>query len=104
MRDLEAKTERVIDPMRFRANIYVDGWPAWAELDMAGREVTLGGAKAKGVKAIVRCSATSVDPQTGEIDSDLPGDLFDHYNHMHCGLYVSIEQSGDLKIGDAVTA
>ncbi|MET0547444.1 MAG: MOSC domain-containing protein [Caulobacterales bacterium] len=104
VRDLEMRTERAIDPMRFRANVYVDGWPAWAELEMAGRSLQLGGAKAKGVKAIVRCSATSVDPWTGEIDSDLPGDLFDHYNHMHCGLYVSVEQSGTLKIGDTVTA
>ena len=56
------------------------------------------------MKKIVRCSATSVDPVTGEIDSDLPGDLFEQYNHMHCGLYVSIEQSGELKLGDTVSA
>lgn len=104
VRDLEARVERPIDPMRFRANVYVEGWPAWAELEMANRKIQLGETQVKGVKAIVRCTATSVDPATGEIDSDLPGDLFDNYNHMHCGLYVSVEQSGALKIGDAVTA
>lgn len=104
VRDLHEKTGRAIDPMRFRANVYVDGWPAWAELEMAGRDIQLGGARVKGVKPIVRCSATCVDPSTGDYDMDLPGDLFEHYNHMHCGLYVSVEEGGELKVGDRVQA
>src|SRR5262249_42420251 len=40
-----------VDPLRFRANVYVQGWPAWAELDLVGREVTVGeGARLKVVK------------------------------------------------------
>jgi len=104
VRDLEDKTERTIDPMRFRANVYVEGWPAWIEMDMAGREIQLGAARVKGVKPIVRCSATCVDPSTGDYDMDLPTYLFTHYNHMHCGLYVSVEEGGAVKVGDGVTA
>jgi uncharacterized protein YcbX len=104
VRDLEAKLERPVDPLRFRANVHVEGWPAWAELEMTGAAVKLGAAEAKGVKPIVRCSATSVDPKTGQTDSDLPGDLFDLYGHMHCGLYVSVEKGGALRVGDAASA
>ena len=104
VRDLEDKTERTIDPMRFRANVYVEGWPAWIEMDRAGREIQLGAARVKGVKPIVRCSATCVDPSTGDYDMDLPTYLFTHYNHMHCGLYVSVEEGGAVKVGDGVTA
>jgi uncharacterized protein YcbX len=100
VRDLEQKIERVIDPMRFRANVYVDGWPAWAEMDMVGQDIQLGAARVKGFKPIVRCSATCVDPSTGDYDMDLPTHLFTHYNHMHCGLYVSVEEGGEVKVGD----
>jgi len=30
LRDLEARLGRPVDPLRFRANLYVEGWPAWA--------------------------------------------------------------------------
>ena len=31
---LEEMVGKKVDPLRFRANLYVEGWPAWAELDM----------------------------------------------------------------------
>ena len=36
--DLENYVGAPVDPLRFRANLYVAGWPAWQELDMVGRE------------------------------------------------------------------
>ena len=35
--DLENYVGAPIDPLRFRANLYVTGWPAWQELDMVGQ-------------------------------------------------------------------
>ena len=26
-----------VNPLRFRGNVYVEGWPAWSELDLVGR-------------------------------------------------------------------
>ena len=53
-----------VDPLRFRGNLYVEGWPAWSELDLVGRELTIGrDARLKVVKRIVRCAATNVDPE-----------------------------------------
>jgi MOSC domain len=30
-----------VDPLRFRANVYVAGWPVWSELDSAQRTMRL---------------------------------------------------------------
>ncbi|MEE2526087.1 MOSC domain-containing protein [Hyphobacterium sp. HN65] len=100
VRDLEAKTGRQIDPARFRGNIMVEGWPAWSELDMAGRELLIGGARLGGLKPIERCVATHVDPHSAERDMDVVSMLREHYGHFNCGLYVEVLGSGRVQPGD----
>lgn len=100
VRDLEARLGRPIDPLRFRANVLVEGWPAWAENDWAGRDIRLGDARLKGVKPIVRCAATHVDPATGERDLDLVAALYETYGHRWCGLYLSVLTNGRVGVGD----
>ncbi|MEI6441269.1 MAG: MOSC N-terminal beta barrel domain-containing protein [Alphaproteobacteria bacterium] len=104
LRDLEAKLGREIDPLRFRANIYVEGWPAWAEDAWEGRDLMVGFAQAKVYKPIQRCIATHVDPVTGERDLDLVKALFDNYGHMNCGIYVHVTNGGRVCLGDACTS
>ena len=101
VRDLEDRIERPIDPLRFRANIYVDGWPAWIENDAKGGEVRLGPVVARVFSPIVRCAATHVDPTTGERDLELVEILHANYGHMFCGIYVSILEGGTIAEGDA---
>jgi uncharacterized protein YcbX len=100
VRDLEARLGVAVDPLRFRANLYVEGWPAWSELDCTGRGLTLGTARAVVVKSIVRCAATHVDPVTGQRDLDLVSALFNHYGHRFCGLYVRVTEDGVIGQGD----
>jgi hypothetical protein len=100
VRDLEARLGRPIDPLRFRANLHVEGWPAWAELDWEGREVGLGTARTRMFKPIVRCAATQVDLETGVRDIDIPAELFRLYGHTLCGIYVHVEASGEVTPGD----
>lgn len=102
VRDLEAKIGKPVDPLRFRANLYVEGWPAWAENGWEGRSLSLGAARAKVYKPIVRCAATAVDPATAARDIDVPAALFEHYGHVLCGIYVHVTQAGALTQGDAV--
>ncbi|WP_183214454.1 MOSC domain-containing protein [Brevundimonas variabilis] len=102
VRDFEARLGRPVDPLRFRANIHVEGWPAWVENDWAGREIAVGGARLAVVKPIVRCGATHVDPATGERDIDLVPALFETYGHRWCGLYLSVMTDGPVAIGDPV--
>jgi hypothetical protein len=101
LRDLATRIGRPVDPLRFRANLYVDGWPAWADLDLAGRELALGSARARVMKPIVRCAAIQVNPDTAERDIDLPAALFEANGNVNCGVYVEVVASGDVCEGDA---
>ena len=101
VRDLEVRLGAPVDPLRFRGNVYVEGWPAWDEMDWTGRVLTLGGAVLEVIKPIVRCAATHVDLDTGLRDLDLVKGLFDAYGHQYCGVYAKIVQGGTLAIGDA---
>jgi uncharacterized protein YcbX len=102
VRDLEQRLGRSLDPLRFRANLYVEGWPAWAENDWEGRAMTLGGAKAKVFKPIVRCAAPDVNPDTAVRDAEITTALFDNYGHTLCGIYLHVTEDGTVKEGDGV--
>ena len=103
VRDLSAKMGVALDPLRFRANLYVEGWPAWVENDWAGRDLMVGWARATVFKPIVRCAATHVDPTTAVADQDVVKALFDAYGHMFCGVYIQMTSAGRVGLGDAVT-
>jgi len=103
VRDLEQRLGHHLDPLRFRANLYVEGWPPWAENDWRGRRLTLGEAEAEVFKPIVRCAAPGVDPASAIRDLDIPGELFRLYGHPHCGIYVQVTRGGMVKVGDAVS-
>jgi len=92
-----------IDPLRFRANVYLDGWPALSELDLVGAEIAIGaGARLKIVKRIVRCAATNVDPDTGARDLAIPDALQRAYGHADCGIYGEVVTPGEIVVGDGV--
>jgi uncharacterized protein YcbX len=92
-----------IDPLRFRANVYLDGWPAWSELGLVGEEIAIGGnARLKIVKRIVRCAATNVDPDTGARDLAIPDALQRAYGHADCGIYGEVATPGEIAVGDRV--
>jgi hypothetical protein len=101
VRDLECRLGRAVDPARFRANVLVDGWPAWSEY---GREpgvpLRLGGAELHLLADIDRCAATHVDPRTGVKDIDMVPELFAHYGHVCCGVYAQVSASGLIAMGN----
>ncbi len=101
VRDLETKIGRPIDPLRMRANIYVEGWPSWAERGMQpGAGLRLGEVMMEVIKPIPRCVAIHVDPRTGARDLDLVAALRTHYGHVDCGLYLRVSAGGRLVEGD----
>jgi uncharacterized protein YcbX len=101
---LETVIGAPVDPLRFRGNVYVAGWPAWHEFDLLGRTLSVGGARLKAVKRIVRCAATNVDPQTGIRDLTIPQTLMQNFDHMDCGVYAEVVVAGDIVVGDTLTA
>ena len=103
VRDLEKKLGRQVDPLRFRANLYIDGWPAWSELDLpSGAEVTIGAVRTSLYKPITRCIATHVDPDTGELDIEMVPALRALYGHLYCGVYLNVTAGGRVETGDPV--
>jgi len=92
-----------VDPLRFRANLYVNGWPAWREFDLLDQEIEVGDkVRLKVVKRIVRCAATNVDPVTGARDLNIPKSLMQSFNHMDCGIYAEVIEGGDIAPGDTL--
>jgi uncharacterized protein YcbX len=101
---VETAVGQAVDPLRFRGNVYVEGWPAWHEFDLLGRELTLGAARVKVVKRIVRCAATDVDPATGTRDLTIPQALQKTFGHADCGVYAEVIGAGEIATGDSVIA
>lgn len=99
VRDLERHAGRPVDPLRFRANLYVDGLPAWSEFDLVGRTLVAGELRLEGVKRTERCAATQVDPATGERDIPVPRILMGAYGHTDCGIYLRVASAGRLAVG-----
>ena len=93
-----------LDPLRFRANVYVSGGSPWAEFDWIGQEIQLGQAKLRVVKRIVRCPATEVNPATGERDAEPPRWLRTHFRHIDLGVYAEVIEGGRVAVGDALEA
>jgi uncharacterized protein len=90
-----------VHPLRFRANLYVTGWPAWREFDLVGQDIAIGkDARLKIVKRIVRCAATDVDPDTGIRDLSIPPTLMRSLGHADCGVYGEVVNGGDIVLGD----
>ena len=102
---VEAAAGAAVNPLRFRGNIYVQGWPAWAELDLVGQEIALGPTiRLKVTKRIVRCAATDVDPDTGIRDLAIPGTLMKSFGHTDCGIYAEVLAGGTVTVGDGLKA
>jgi uncharacterized protein len=89
-----------VDPIRFRANIYFDGAPAWREHDWIGAEIALGAARLRVLSPITRCAATQVNPITAERDLDIPAALDRHFGHINLGIYAEVISAGEIALGD----
>jgi uncharacterized protein YcbX len=103
-RDFAARLGRPVDPLRFRANLYVDGWPAWAENGWKDREFALGAARARVFAPITRCAAPDVDPATAERNIEVTARLHEFYGHLLCGIYVQVTHGGLVAEGDDAVA
>ena len=98
---LETAIGAPINPLRFRGNVYVEGWPAWHEFDLLGQEIAIGeGARLKVVKRIVRCAATNVDPDSGARDLSIPETLLRRFGHADCGIYAEVIEAGKIAAGN----
>ena len=101
---IETLVGQPVHPLRVRANLYVDGWPAWREFDLVGQELAIGDARLKVTKRVMRCAATNVDPDTGIRDLQIPATLMRNLDHADCGIYAKVIAPGDIAPGAEVVA
>lgn len=104
IREIERVIGRPLDPLRFRANIYVDGWEPWAERSLIGATLRAGADVGFHVaEPIGRCAATNVDPQTGARDVQIPRTLNEVFGHDECGIYLTASEPGTITTGDNIS-
>jgi MOSC domain-containing protein len=104
LRAIENMVGQGVHPLRFRANLYVEGWPAWHEFDLLDRTLAIGDVRLKVVKRIVRCAAINVDPDTAKRDLAIPQALQRRLGHGDCGIYAEVTTGGSIAVGDAIMA
>ncbi|MBX3532960.1 MAG: MOSC domain-containing protein [Xanthobacteraceae bacterium] len=102
VRDLSASVGREIHPLRFRANIYLEGWAPWSEFDLIGKTIRAGSVDLKITKKVVRCAATEVNPENAERDIDVPEAIWRKTGETDLGVYARVVTAGNLAEGDSV--
>jgi uncharacterized protein len=102
VQELERALGRPVDPLRFRANLYLEGLPAWAELDWPGRTLRAGAVLCRVAERIERCAATNVDPASAERDLNIPLALRRNWGHIDCGVLLQVTRGGALGAGDSI--
>jgi uncharacterized protein YcbX len=104
VRAIENLVGAPVNPLRFRANLYVEGWPAWHEFDLLDQTLTVGEVRLKVVKRIVRCAAVNVDPDTAQRDLAIPQALQRRLGHADCGIYAEVIEGGTISANDTIAA
>jgi uncharacterized protein YcbX len=99
---IENMVDRPVHPLRFRANLYVSGWPAWHEFDLLDQILVVGETRLKVVKRIVRCAAVNVDPESAARDLNIPQTLMRRLGHADCGIYAEVIAGGSIAVGDTI--
>jgi GntR family transcriptional regulator/MocR family aminotransferase len=102
VRSLEEQWGYKIDPLRFRANFYIDGARPWEEFEWVGSDIRIGDGLFRVDRRNGRCGATNVNPETGRRDLDLPASLRAAFGHKELGIYLVAREGGHVAIGDSV--
>lgn len=98
--DLSARMGHDLSIHRWRGNLWLDGAPAWSEWDWIGRQIRIGEATLTIRERITRCSATTVEPDTGVSNADTLKALEGHFGHQDFGLYATVTTGGKIATGD----
>ena len=104
VRELERVVGRPVDPLRFRANFYLEGVEPWGEFKWLDKEIGIGPARLSVFARTVRCEATNVDPASGARDMAIPAHLMRTWGHQDLGIYAKVLTGGEVRAGAPVAA
>ena len=105
VRELERVVGRPVDPLRFRANFYLEGRRALGRVQVArqGASRHRPGAPFPRSPARVRCEATNVDPASGARDMAIPAHLMRTWGHPDFGVYAKVGRAAPSVAGAPVS-
>ena len=99
---LEQKVGKSINPLRFRANIMIEGGTPWEEFYWVGKKIQIGDCVLEVFKKTQRCAATMVNPLNGDRDINIPKEINSHFGHIDLGVYAKVIKSGKVSNLDKV--
>jgi hypothetical protein len=97
-----------IDTRRFRMTIELEGCEPFEEDTWIGRTLRIGGARVRPFGNVGRCTVTTLDPDTGEVDlptldllRELRGDE-ETSEPLAIGVHCAVVEAGEVVLGDPV--
>ena len=102
VKDLERIIQQTVDPMRFRANLWLEGVPPWVEFDWINKQLKIGSVSLTVIERIDRCAAINVNPKTAERDQNIIKALQSGCSHTDFGVYGHVDSHGTIAVGDTI--
>ena len=102
LRALSEHMGQPLSPLRWRGNLWIDGLEPWVEHSWVAQSFRIGSVVFEGVEPIVRCLATTANPDTGLRDADTLGALNALSGHQDFGLYARVIEPGTLSLDDTL--
>ncbi len=103
VREVQRVAGRPVAPLRFRANIHIEGLPPFSEIDWVGRDLRIGSVGLQVFDRTVRCEATNVDPATAARDMAIPALLQRTWGRTDFGVYARITDPGEIAVSDTLS-
>ena len=100
--DLGRAMDADVSMMRFRGNLWLDGFEPWEEFGWVGRELRIGTAEFTITAPIKRCRATTANPETGQYDLNTLATLNGTFGHQDFGVYATVSKGGLITETDEV--
>ncbi|WP_265499318.1 MOSC domain-containing protein [Paracoccus beibuensis] len=101
--DLESRTGQTLGTHRWRGNLWIEGWPPFAERELVGHVIRVGEVELRITAHVGRCDATSADTETGQRDIDMVQTLDRHFGHTDFGVFAEVVTGGQIRLQDQVT-
>ena len=102
LRDLEQRSGQQLGIHRWRGNLWIDGWEAFAERDLVGHTFQIGPVELRVTEQISRCEAPGANTDSGQRDIDMLATLKQHYGDTSFGIFAEVVTAGTITIGDKV--
>jgi len=104
VRDLGRMMGEEINPLRFRGNLYIDGFEPWSELNWVGKNIAINDMIVlQCFQRTRRCAATNVNPVTANRDLSVPAHISRALGHGDLGVYAKVTQDCHIARGATIT-